>query len=109
LKASKNDGEYMDNLTTLVKSARRGDSGAYEQVVRRFQDMAVGYAYSLLGDWQDAEDVAQDAFIYAYYSLTKFPYGAVYFRKSNPVTPKNFIHACFCLSDIAIIVVDNAS
>ena len=25
------------------------------------------------------------------------------------VTPKNFIHVCFCLSDIAIIVVDNAS
>jgi RNA polymerase sigma factor (sigma-70 family) len=71
LKASKNDGDYMEELTTLVKHARQGDSSAYEQVVRRFQDMAVGYAYSLMGDWQDAEDVAQDAFIYAYYSLTK--------------------------------------
>ena len=44
---------------------------AYEQIVRRFQDMAVGYAYALLGDWQQAEDVAQEAFISAYYTLTQ--------------------------------------
>ena len=31
--------------------------------------MAVGYAYSVLGDWQQAEDAAQEAFIRAYYSL----------------------------------------
>ncbi|HET9221902.1 MAG TPA: RNA polymerase sigma factor, partial [Roseiflexaceae bacterium] len=42
---------------------------AYEQLVRRFQDMAVGYAYAVLGDWHLAEDVAQEAFITAYYDL----------------------------------------
>lgn len=61
----------METLTELVKLAQQGETHAYEQIVRRFQDMAVGYAYSLLGNWQEAEDVAQDAFIYAYYSLPK--------------------------------------
>ncbi len=61
----------MEDLTTLVTHARRGDSGAYEQIVQRFQDMAVGYAYALVGDWQQAEDVAQEAFISAYYTLTQ--------------------------------------
>ena len=47
-----------DELTTLVTRARAGDSGAYDQVVRRFQDMAVGYSYTFLGDFHLAQDAA---------------------------------------------------
>lgn len=61
----------MEDLTIIVRQAQQGENLAYEQVVRRFQDMAVGYAYSILGNWQEAEDVAQDAFIHAYYGLSK--------------------------------------
>ncbi len=59
----------MDNLTELVIAARKGDCDAYEQVLRRFQDMAVAYAYAQLGNWQEAEDAAQEAFIAAWYGL----------------------------------------
>ncbi len=59
----------MEKLGALVRRARKGDGRAYEELVRRFQDMAVGYAYALLGDWQEAEDTAQDAFISAYCTL----------------------------------------
>lgn len=61
----------METLTELVKRAQQGETHAYEHIVRRFQDMAVGYAYSLMGNWQEAEDVAQEAFISAYYDLPK--------------------------------------
>ena len=61
--------ESMQDLSELVRRARRGDSDAYEGIVRRFQDMAVGYAYALLGNWQEAEDAAQEAFVSAYYGL----------------------------------------
>jgi RNA polymerase sigma factor (sigma-70 family) len=46
-----------------------GDSDAYEPIVRRFQDMAVGYGYARLGDVQLAEDAAQEAFLTAYIAL----------------------------------------
>ncbi len=59
----------MEDLSGLIQVARKGDSDAFEEVVRRFQDMAVGYAYAMLGDWQEAEDVAQEAFIAAWYGL----------------------------------------
>ena len=59
----------MEDLTGLIIAARQGDCEAYETVVRRFQDMAVAYAYALLGNWQEAEDAAQEAFIAAYYGL----------------------------------------
>lgn len=38
-----------------VAQAQAGDLDAFERVIRRFQDMAVGYAYSLLGDFQQAQ------------------------------------------------------
>ena len=49
----------MTELAPIVIHARQGDNNAFEELARRFQDMAVGYAYALLGDWQEAEDAAQ--------------------------------------------------
>jgi len=54
-----------------VERARGDDLAAFEAVVNRFQDMAVAYAYSILGDFQSAEDAAQEAFIAAYYDLPR--------------------------------------
>jgi RNA polymerase sigma factor (sigma-70 family) len=59
----------MDELTTLINRARRGDGEAFGIIVRRFQDMAVGYGYSHLKDFQSAEDAAQEAFLEAYLKL----------------------------------------
>ncbi|MCY3781848.1 MAG: sigma-70 family RNA polymerase sigma factor [Chloroflexi bacterium] len=61
----------MEDLSGLIIAARSGENPAFEELVRRFQDMAVGYAYALLGDWQEAEDAAQDAFIRVYIDLIK--------------------------------------
>jgi RNA polymerase sigma factor (sigma-70 family) len=59
----------MTSLESLVHSVREGDADAYAVIVRRFQDMAVGYGYSILRDFQLAEDAAQEAFLEAYRSL----------------------------------------
>src|ERR1043165_5685344 len=59
----------MDSLATLIGRIRSGDEDAYAAMVARFQDMAVGYAYSLLKDFQLAEDAAQEAFFEAYRGL----------------------------------------
>ena len=59
----------MPEWQERVARARGGDREAFEQVVRRFHAMAVGYAYSLLGDFHWAQDAAQEAFVDAYYHL----------------------------------------
>jgi RNA polymerase sigma factor (sigma-70 family) len=61
----------MDDLTTLVLSAQRGDLDAFGRVVERFQKMAYAVAYATVGDAHLAEDAAQEAFIEAYLSLPK--------------------------------------
>ncbi len=61
----------MTSLQSLVDLVRQGDDDAYEIIVRRFQDMAVGYGYSILRDFQLAEDAAQESFLEAYRNLDK--------------------------------------
>mgnify|MGYP006439203241 CR=1 FL=1 len=70
------------DLEALVRSARSGDRAAFGHIVRRFQDMAVGYAYSVLGDFHLAQDAAQEAFVEAYRDLARV-YGAEVFSTSK--------------------------
>ena len=59
------------SVTVFVIQAQRGDRAAFSRLVRHFQHMAVGYAYSILGDFHLAEDAAQEAFVQAYLDLPK--------------------------------------
>ena len=59
----------MEELGTLITRTQSGDLDAYGEIVRRFQDMAYGYGYSILGDFSAAEDAAQESFIQAYKEL----------------------------------------
>jgi RNA polymerase sigma factor (sigma-70 family) len=52
-----------------VERAKQGDLAAFDELVRKFRDMAVGYAYIILNDFCLSEDVAQEAFIRAYLDL----------------------------------------
>lgn len=50
----------MEELKPLVVRAQSGSVDAFSLLVHRFQDMAVGYAYTLLHDFHLAEDAAPD-------------------------------------------------
>jgi RNA polymerase sigma factor (sigma-70 family) len=56
----------VEDVAALVAQAQTGDIEAYGTVVRRFQAMACGYGYSVLGDFHLAQDAAQEAFVEAY-------------------------------------------
>src|SRR5215210_7619668 len=60
----------------LVRRARGGDVDAYAELIRRYQAFAVGLAALVLRDTSEAEDVAQEAFLKAYYGLGRFKPGA---------------------------------
>ncbi len=56
----------------LVSRAARGDEAAWEQLLRAHQEPIFRYAYLILGDPDDADDIAQEAFIRAFRSLDTF-------------------------------------
>jgi RNA polymerase sigma factor (sigma-70 family) len=53
----------------VVRQVQNGGPERFSELVTSFQDMAVGYAYSLIGDFHLAEDAAQEAFLDAYRHL----------------------------------------
>lgn len=61
----------MAEINELIKKSVVGDTEAFGEIVERYQDMAVGYAYSILGDFHYAQDAAQEAFIQAYLNIKK--------------------------------------
>jgi len=63
--------ERLDD-ETLVREARRGDAGAFEELVRRYQEAAFRAAYLVLRDAEEARDAAQDAIVKAYRALGRF-------------------------------------
>lgn len=56
----------------MISRAARGDAAAWEALVREHQASVFRLAYLRLGDADEAEDVAQEAFIRAYRGLGGF-------------------------------------
>ena len=59
-----------------IESARRGDASAFEELVRRYQEIAFRTAYLVVGDADEARDAAQDGFLRAHAALGRFRVGA---------------------------------
>ena len=57
------------DLEALTRQARHGDLEAFAELTRRFQHMAFGYALSFVRDLQHAEDIVQESFVAAWFSL----------------------------------------
>ena len=56
----------------LIARAQCGDLAAFEQLVRRHQRYVFNLAYRVLGDYAEAEDVAQEAFVRVWRGLPGF-------------------------------------
>ena len=47
--------------------------GHFEHVMRLYQDRLYAFALRLIGNPQEAEEIAQDSFVRAYQALAKYP------------------------------------
>ena len=61
-----------DKEQLIIKNVVAGDADAFAVLVNTYKDMAVILAYNILLNQEDAEEVAQDAFVKAYSSLDSF-------------------------------------
>ena len=63
----------------LVRRARRGDLDAYDELVKRYQQRIYATIYHMTSNHEDANDIAQDAFIKAYQALKAFRGGSSFY------------------------------
>lgn len=63
----------MDTLIhKRIKQVLKGDKNAYSDIVSSYQQSLYYVCYRILGNQQEAEDVAQEAFVRAYINLHTF-------------------------------------
>jgi RNA polymerase sigma-70 factor (ECF subfamily) len=56
----------------LVRSAQKGDLRAFEALVEKYQKKMVNIAFRIIGDYEAASEVVQDAFVSAFKAMRKF-------------------------------------
>lgn len=61
-----------DSDAETIRAVLAGDIDRYAELVDRYQDRAIRLAFSFVGNFEDARDVAQEAFLGAYRSLGRF-------------------------------------
>ncbi len=64
--------EPVSEEMQLVRAAKKGDVGAFEDLVRRYDRNVFRIAQHITQNREDAEDVVQDAFLKAYSNLPQF-------------------------------------
>lgn len=62
----------MEDDRTLITQFLRGDQRAFNQLVLRHQEKVRQFMYRATGDMDDANDLAQEAFIKVYHRLHRF-------------------------------------
>lgn len=58
-------------LYQLIYKAKRGDRHAFDDLVRTYRGPVFRHAFAMVNDHMEAEDIAQEAFTKAFYSLHK--------------------------------------
>lgn len=63
----------------LVQRARLGDTRAYDDLVRRYQERIYATIYHMTSNHEDANDLAQETFIKAFHVLSSFKGGSSFY------------------------------
>jgi len=68
-----------DDDLRLIADCLQGDSAAFGELIRRYQDRLYNTVYRLVDNAEDALDVVQEAFLHAYQSLDSFKGDSLFF------------------------------
>ena len=64
--------EAVLNETDVVRRAHLGDPSAWKSVIQLHQEPVFRFAYLMVGDAAEAEDIAQEPFLRAYRAFARF-------------------------------------
>ncbi len=63
---------YNDPDLEVVNRCKKGDIDAFEEMVIKYQKKMFNISYRMIGDYNDAAEVVQDAFVSAYRKIKDF-------------------------------------
>ena len=66
LKSKKDVKKNIPSDEDLIERFQKGDEYAYEQIVKRYKDRLINFAYRYFGNIEDAQDAVQETFLRVY-------------------------------------------
>ncbi|ATE72624.1 MULTISPECIES: RNA polymerase sigma factor RpoE [Lysobacter] len=88
------ENELLDQ--ELVRRVQRGDSTAFDVLVRKYQHRITALIGRYIPDWSECQDVAQETFIRAYRAMANFRGDAQFYTWLHRIavnTAKNYLVA----------------
>lgn len=73
---SKYDTSLHHEDTVLVKAFLAGEKGAFDSLVLKHKNRVFNLCYRFMGEYEEANDCAQETFVKVYMSLRKFRFDA---------------------------------
>ena len=74
----KKPGASSREDTVLIRAVQAGDMAAFDELVLKHKDRLFNLVYWFLGDYQDANDCAQETFIKVFKSIKKFRFESAF-------------------------------
>ena len=62
----------VDEDLDLVLKSKKGEMNAFGELVNRHQSLVINFCYKMLGNREDAEDIAQETFLRAFAAIGRF-------------------------------------
>lgn len=56
----------------LITSAKAGDEDAFSEIVSRYKTPLTNFLYRMLGDYEEAVDLAQESFVRVFFALGRY-------------------------------------
>ena len=75
-----------DEDAVLISSCKQGDMAAFESLVHKYQKRMFNIAFRIIGDYEDAGEAVQEAFLSAYRGIGKFRGDATFLTWLTTIT-----------------------
>jgi len=62
----------VDEDLDLVLRSKKGEMSGFGELVNRYQSLVINFCYKMLGNREDAEDIAQETFLRAFAAIGRF-------------------------------------
>jgi RNA polymerase sigma-70 factor (ECF subfamily) len=56
----------------LIEIVKNGDESAFSQIIDRYRNPLTNYLFRMLGDYEEAVDLAQESFVRVYFALERY-------------------------------------
>jgi RNA polymerase sigma-70 factor (ECF subfamily) len=63
---------HVQSDSELVRQIQSGEATAFDELMRRYKHLVVNFIFRMLGNAQDADDIAQDVFMCVYQNLDTY-------------------------------------